>query len=664
MNGRLDSGLDSNFYVAFGKVLYISNSYKKKGNCRVENKFMRICLIVCITILLICLALSPIEVCRENKVVIEEQPKNTSNGGLMDSAWPMKCHDQRHTSQSPYSTEDNPGWEKWRFRTQWDGAIESSSVIDNNGTIYFGSMGSDRRLYALYPNMTKKWSYQTGGLIWSTPALAEDGTIYVGSWDHKLHALFPNGTRKWRFNADDAISSSPAIGNDGTIYFGCNNKKIFAVNPNGTEKWQYRTDDIVFSNPAIGDDGTIYVGSCDSGLYAMNPNGTLKWRFDTGDEIHGHPSIDDNGIIYISSWDSYLYAIYPNGTLKWKTNTNYGTSGSAAITNDGTIYLFSDKLRAFYPNNGTIKWSLDLGGYGGHTSPALSADGTIYVCNCEGKYIFAIDPGGFVKWQYQISNLRAESSPIIAEDGTIYVGSSWEDENTHLWYGYFFAIGVDNFTADAHGPYYGIANVPVQFTGSAYKGVKPYEWLWDFGDGNTSTEQNATHIYRHAGNYTVILTVTDSEDNITNDTTWAKIQATNDPPSKPEIDGRTHGEPHQTYPYTFVSTDPDDNDVFYYIDWGDDTNTGWIGPFDSGEEITRSHKWDEEGTYTISAKAKDIFDEVSEWGYLEIEIPVENFFLKNSKQEIHDIYVMDESHGQCSIKTPIGVFPIEGKATQ
>jgi len=185
-----------------------------------------------------------------------------------------------------------------------------------------------------------------------------------------------------------------------------------------------------------------------------------------------------------------------------------------------------------------------------------------------------------------------------------------------------FMFGVDNFTADAHGPYYGIANVTVQFTGSAYKGVKPYEWLWDFGDGNASTEQNATHIYRYAGNYTVILTVTDSEQNTTNDTTWAKIQATNDPPSKPDIDGRTRGGPHQTYPYTFVSTDPDDNDVSYYIDWGDDTNTGWIGPYDSGEEITKSHKWDEMGTYIIKAKAKDIFEEESEWGYLEVEIPV------------------------------------------
>lgn len=35
----------------------------------------------------------------------------------------------------------------------------------------------------------------------------------------------------------------------------------------------------------------------------------------------------------------------------------------------------------------------------------------------------------------------------------------------------------------------------------------PTYWLWDFGDGNTSTEQNPTHVYDVGGGYTVNLTV-------------------------------------------------------------------------------------------------------------------------------------------------------------
>ena len=38
--------------------------------------------------------------------------------------------------------------------------------------------------------------------------------------------------------------------------------------------------------------------------------------------------------------------------------------------------------------------------------------------------------------------------------------------------------------------------------------IKPDSWLWDFGDGTTSTEQNPTHTYSTSGLYTVSLKVT------------------------------------------------------------------------------------------------------------------------------------------------------------
>jgi len=38
----------------------------------------------------------------------------------------------------------------------------------------------------------------------------------------------------------------------------------------------------------------------------------------------------------------------------------------------------------------------------------------------------------------------------------------------------------------------------------------PTQWLWDFGDGNTSTQQNPCHTYASTGNYTACLTATDS----------------------------------------------------------------------------------------------------------------------------------------------------------
>ncbi len=44
----------------------------------------------------------------------------------------------------------------------------------------------------------------------------------------------------------------------------------------------------------------------------------------------------------------------------------------------------------------------------------------------------------------------------------------------------------------------------VTFTSTSINGTS---FVWDFGDGNTSTEQNPTHTYASSGNYTVLLTV-------------------------------------------------------------------------------------------------------------------------------------------------------------
>jgi len=103
---------------------------------------------------------------------------------------------------------------------------------------------------------------------------------------------------------------------------------------------------------------------------------------------------------------------------------------------------------------------------------------------------------------------------------------------------------------------------------------------------------------------------------------WSFTTKANNPPNAPSIDGLTEGETGTEYDYTFVATDPDGDDVYYYIDWNDDNVEEWIGPYGSGEEVTVSHTWDEKGTYTIRAKAKDTNDAESDWGTLEVTMPV------------------------------------------
>ena len=85
------------------------------------------------------------------------------------------------------------------------------------------------------------------------------------------------------------------------------------------------------------------------------------------------------------------------------------------------------------------------------------------------------------------------------------------------------------------------------------------------------------------------------------------------PPFPPGINGPSEGGIGKEYEYTVMTTDPQGEDVYYWIDWGDETNTSWIGPYASGEEVTKKHTWLGQGVFVIKGKAKNALDIESSW---------------------------------------------------
>ena len=132
--------------------------------------------------------------------------------------------------------------------------------------------------------------------------------------------------------------------------------------------------------------------------------------------------------------------------------------------------------------------------------------------------------------------------------------------------------------------------------------------------------------------YTIRLVVYDTVDQESKDETIIYISRA---PEIPIIDGPTNGIINTNYPYRFNTTDPDEDDVYYYIDWDDGTTEEWIGPNPSGEYLAVLHSWTEKGTYTIKAKAKDIYGAESDWGTFEVTIP------RNKSSESPLTYFLD-----------------------
>ena len=84
-------------------------------------------------------------------------------------------------------------------------------------------------------------------------------------------------------------------------------------------------------------------------------------------------------------------------------------------------------------------------------------------------------------------------------------------------------------------------------------------------------------------------------------------------PLPPQIDGSAVGYTGKKSDFTFVTTDPGNSDVYYWIDWGDGTHEEWVGPCISGVPTTISHTWLNKGNYSITAKAKNIHGSESGW---------------------------------------------------
>jgi hypothetical protein len=114
------------------------------------------------------------------------------------------------------------------------------------------------------------------------------------------------------------------------------------------------------------------------------------------------------------------------------------------------------------------------------------------------------------------------------------------------------------------------------------------------------------------GNNTVLLTVISyaAGNNMANATVFGCFQSiTIDGfahPRIPIITGPDTGLLDHSYDFTATCNDPNNDQIRYNIDWGDNTETGWTSYKDSGTSLTKSHVYTKPGTYFITIESEDI----------------------------------------------------------
>lgn len=146
-------------------------------------------------------------------------------------------------------------------------------------------------------------------------------------------------------------------------------------------------------------------------------------------------------------------------------------------------------------------------------------------------------------------------------------------------------IYVQTPLADFEGdPVYGFPPLTVNFTDLSTDVVDT--WEWDFGDGNTSDQQNPTHVYTEGGQYTVRLEITGpgGSDSIVKEN-YIEVQFA--PPTAEFIGTPTSGFAPLEVQFTDLSTD---------------SVNSWLWFFGDGEAaFVRNpvHTYETAGTYTV-----------------------------------------------------------------
>jgi outer membrane protein assembly factor BamB len=347
---------------------------------------------------------------------------------LAVGGWPMAGNDLRHTGQSPYVGPHDPAIQ-WRAETS--GYVKGSPIVGPDGTVYLGLV---KGLCSVDPEIGEAyWCSQLSGVVRrNAPAIATDGTLYIGERANRLWAFDDEGDAKWFFAVgnDGDVNTSPAIAPDGAIYMaGTFNGVVHALEPDGELRWRLRLGfPVSYSSPAIAPDGTIYVGTVRGLLFAITdgmiegePAGVIKWTANVRGGIRfGSPSIASDGTIYIGSKRG-LSAIQPtDGSIRWHFDDTGTVATTPAIATDGTIYVAGlDGFFALNPD-GSQKWSLESGERF-RSSPAIGADGIIYVA--AEKRLLALQPAdGEILWEYTFGRVVL-SAPAIGPNGALYIGA-------------------------------------------------------------------------------------------------------------------------------------------------------------------------------------------------------------------------------------------------
>lgn len=351
--------------------------------------------------------------------------QNYPEGGFLEGAY-----DTNATAPTPYNTTRTSPYKGphalprvlWKHKLSFV-AILTVPAIAGDGTIYIGS--NDSHLYALDSNGSVKWKFKTKSNVQSSPIIREDKSIVFGSKDRNLYALSKNGELLWIFDSGGEIEATPVLDKQGNIYFGTKSNLFFALDKQGKLLWKVNLHSPIFAACAIDKAANIYVGNQIGTLFCLNMDGKIQWRYKTRGAIRSTPAIDNEGTIYVSSTDWLLHALSAKGKLLYSYKTAWHITATPALGFNHTLYLGSWdwNMHALSTTKGTQLWKTNIGNYATYISGSALVDkNSVVYAGSRNDYFYAFDKDGTILWKIYLEG-DVLGAPTLSKNGVLLVAT-------------------------------------------------------------------------------------------------------------------------------------------------------------------------------------------------------------------------------------------------
>jgi len=334
---------------------------------------------------------------------------------------------------------------------------------------------------------------------------------------------------------------------------------------------------------------TIYCFGMTVNFQNNSVNGTT-WHWDFGDPL----AVNDTSNQFTPSW---TYS--QSGTYNVMLIANPGTQ--CADTGFTTFYIYPLLNPSFV------------------APPAQCLQGNSFNFTAGGA--FGGGPGApTFSWQFganatpDSSNLQNVSNVTYSAAG-VYLVTLTVSENgcTMTYIDTVIVLDETPLTYNAP-PVEGCAPVTVQFSDTSFSDPSVIQVLWDFGDGNFSSQNNPVHVYTQPGVYTVTVNISTNNFCIGNFTFTVSNMVTVFPSPSAGMSAN---------PTTITVSDP----IVTFTDLSSGASSCWIyfGDGDSSNNCGGTHTYYASGTYTVMQVVENQYG-CKDYAYLEIDANLDPIF--------------------------------------